>query len=191
MAMMHTFGPPSLFVTVSPCHHDATLMLKISGLADGGRFQRSFTLPSLASRRRMLTENPVASAVVYRTLINAFYEELFGLPLEHNRKKSHPPVAQRQKGIFGTPIAGMGVTEMQGRKSPHGHSLLWHEVTALTIQDALSSKQCCDLICRRLDSMICALLPLGPDGPVTPNSDFPCDEPSCASRWSCFTSDSH
>ena len=82
LSMIMFFGPPAYFVTISPSDNDSAILLKIAsfGEAGGGDIQRSFPLPTVNKRRQKLATNPVAAALVYRTMCQCVFEELVGLP---------------------------------------------------------------------------------------------------------------
>jgi hypothetical protein len=65
--------------------------------------------------------------------INAVFEELFGLPLQH-RSRATPLMRNRTRGIFGTPVAAFGVVEEQARLTLHGHWLLWGGISPRLLQ---------------------------------------------------------
>ena len=134
-AMVFYFGLPSFFITISPSDLDAVLIIELckSPLSAGttavpGSTTESTSrvpLPGLADRAKLLAENPGHAAAVFHHLMESVSSALYRLDMEAGRRKSNPPVSQRECSILGVPVGYYGVFETQGRGSLHVHTAFW------------------------------------------------------------------
>lgn len=157
--MARSFGLPSLFLTISPddVHHPLALRLcfkhitndtfpaKENGFVEalqGGEtaFEAVLGLDpadiSEEELQRLMAENPVAAAEVYQRMMHAVAECLLGLPVESGKVRKSTPVAAREGGLFGTPVAFFAVTETSGRKALHFHLIFWGGMAPELVQAA-------------------------------------------------------
>ena len=168
MAIMQYTGAFSIFGTIAPADMDSALMLRLSctppnsetGVFADAEDGIKLKLPGLVARHKILANNPVAAAQVYGRLVENLFALLIGLPTSHTTRKSPPPVRDRGQGLLGVPIAFGGVTEAQARHSPHLHFLLATDITPITIQKYCDNPEVLKLLCARLDSILCANIPL-------------------------------
>ena len=131
LAMTHLYGLPSFFVTISPADLDAVLIIELAKPAaqalsgDASAIRQSIRLPDLADRAKLLAENPGHAAAVFHHLMEAISSALYRLDPEAGRRKSNPPVSERECSILGIPVGFYGVYETQGRGSLHIHTAVW------------------------------------------------------------------
>jgi hypothetical protein len=104
---MIKYGTPVLWITISPAVSHSPIFIQIAGhdvnLSD---------LPSHIARAKMVANDPVAAAIYYNTVIDAFITYILGYK-------------QHGGGIFGKPAAYYGMTEEQGTGTLHNHMLVW------------------------------------------------------------------
>ena len=100
-------GSPALWITLSPAVTHSPIFLQLAGydvdLSD---------IPSHVERAKLVANDPVAAALYFNTVIDAFTEFLLG----YNQQNS---------GCFGYPSAFYGMTEEQGTGTLHNHMLVW------------------------------------------------------------------
>ena len=105
--LMIQAGSPVLWITLSPAVTHSPLFLQIAGHnLDPSR------IPSNVERAILVANDPVASAIYFNTVIDAFTKYLLGYK-------------QRDGGAFGHPSAYYGMTEEQGTGTLHNHMLVW------------------------------------------------------------------
>ena len=160
-AMIHYFGLPSWFVTVSPSDLDSIIILRLaSPLKDNNdSMQCQFVVPHLNVCIETLANNPAAAAEVFIRLITALFECLVALPLHHNLKQSHSSVRERRQGIFGVPVAHFCAIEVQGRGSLHAHFIVMGGVAPDIMQAAVNNPEYLSIIQKKIDSMVKAEIP--------------------------------
>ena len=106
-ALMVQMGTPVLWITLSPAVTHSPIFLQIAGYnVDLSE------IPSHVERAKLVANDPVAAAIYYNTIIDAFTKYLLG----YNDSKG---------GIFGHVSAYYGMTEEQGTGTLHNHMLLW------------------------------------------------------------------
>merc|ERR1711928_272269 len=105
--LMIKYGTPVLWITISPAVSHSPLFMQIAGhkvdLSD---------LPSHVERAKIVANDPVAAAIYYNTVIDAFVDYILGYK-------------QANGGTFGKPAAYYGMTEEQGTGTLHNHMLVW------------------------------------------------------------------
>jgi hypothetical protein len=128
-AMVHRYGLPSMFLTLAPDDQRNPNVLRMcfpskdnvsfpadpEGFLDALRSAQDKykSIPlGRSDLRRMVCGNPVAAAETFREVIEAVFEELLGLQLDHKSRKSVPYSAK--SGIFGKAKAAFAVFEAQG-----------------------------------------------------------------------------
>jgi len=160
-AMIHYFGLPAWFVTVSPSDIDSVVILRLAQpLRDNqDPLQFKFVIPPIPVRLEILANNPAAAAEVFIQQLSVIFDCLIALPIHHNLKKSHIPLQQRRQGIFGVPVAHFSAVEVQGRGSLHVHFILIGGVNPETMQAAVNNPELLDIVCIKLDSMVKAEIP--------------------------------
>jgi hypothetical protein len=168
LAIVMYSGVFSIFGTVSPADMDSSLLLELACTPRSGELgsfsqataKVNIKLPTLLERHRILAENPVAAAQVYKRLVENMFDILIGLPACHTVRKSPPPVSERGEGLLGTPITFGGVTEAQQRHSPHLHFLLCTDMSPMAIQQYCDQPEIMKLLCNRLDSIVRCYVPV-------------------------------
>lgn len=70
--------------------------------------------------QKLVANNPVASSAIYNETVNAIFEVIVGLPFSNSIRKTTP--FSTKTGAYGKVSATYIVTEVQGRKTLHGHS---------------------------------------------------------------------
>ena len=160
-AMIHYFGLPSWFVTVSPSDLDSIIILRLATpLKDNNdSMQCQFVVPDFNVCIKTLANNPAAAAEVFIRLITALFECLVALPLHHTLKQSHCSVGERRQGIFGVPVAHFCAIEVQGRGSLHAHFIVMGGVAPDIMQSAVDNPEYLSVIQKKLDSMVKAEIP--------------------------------
>ena len=105
--LMIKYGTPVLWITISPAVSHSPIFMQIAGhkvdLSD---------IPSHVERAKMVANDPVAAAIYYNTVIDAFVDYILGYK-------------QANGGTFGKPAAYYGMTEEQGTGTLHNHMLVW------------------------------------------------------------------
>jgi hypothetical protein len=95
--------------------------------------------------QRLASDNPVACAAVFQSVVEAFTETLLGLPLADKTRKSSLPdstprgpqftfACERAKGVFGHLTGYFGVVECSGRKTLHFHFLGYGGIAPAVLQ---------------------------------------------------------
>ena len=185
LALINYAGPFSFFVTVSPADFNSAIMLRLSNEVEtlDGDSDIVFKLPGHSERMRILARNPVAAASYYRALIESFFTHLVRLDPEHMTRKSGPGSANtRDEGLFGVPICFLGVTEIQGRGTPHLHAVITTDFSPTTIRTYIDRPDVREALAERLNSILQGHLP--PDAEqfserASPDSET-CHEPTTA-----------
>jgi hypothetical protein len=160
LALKRHFGPFSWFVTFAPADMDSPLLLRLSH--EHSSFTKDFdlsTLPTLAKRHKYLASNPYAASIVYERLVHAFLRELICMIPGHQSRTSHPPIDERREGVLGIPICYAGLSELQGRISPHLHMLHNSDLSPVTLSKHLDTPGFMEMFMKRLDSMVQAWIP--------------------------------
>ena len=116
-----------------------------------------------------VTNNPVASAFIYKRLIYNIVTILIGLKPSRlfdtrSKRKISPRFTASSETDEGGVIAGHvdaynGVHEASGRGGLHAHLMLWAAICADLLQGVADMKEICDIVSETLDSMFCATLP--------------------------------
>ena len=104
---MIEMGSPVLWITISPAVSHSPIFLQIAG-HDVDLTQ----IPSHVERATMVANDPVAAAIYFNTIVDAFTKYLLGYK-------------QSKSGAFGYPSAFYGMTEEQGTGTLHNHMLVW------------------------------------------------------------------
>ena len=129
-ALQHTFGMGSLFLTVTPDDDNSILMQAYTGkLIDMNPdwYQPGFNLADMedgplkhlaTERTQLRLQYPGISAMYYEAVLEIVIRDVIGWDL-------NTEAPTRQPGLFGTPLAFSCATEEQGRKSLHGHFIIW------------------------------------------------------------------
>ena len=183
LGMMQFFGLPSIFLTISPSDMDYGLLLQWTDKQPPtfDPSYRTVSLPLTYERRKILADNPVIAAEIYRRLVEFAVDILLGHPMAKAHKKSMGPTHSREDGMLGKIYAFFGVTEIQGRGSPHAHMTLWTDLGPCTIRQMLNDKASHEMLMSRLDSLITAAIPaeiVEESRDKTKNrSPFPCMDP--------------
>ena len=105
--LMIKYGTPVLWITLSPAVSHSPIFMQLAG-----HEVDLSNLPSHVERAKIVANDPVAAAMYYKTVINAFTTYLLGYK-------------QSGGGIFGKPSAYYGMTEEQGTGTLHNHMLVW------------------------------------------------------------------
>ena len=134
-AIMHQFGLPSIFLTVTPDDDNSYLLQVLSsenndadgsigappgdrgGQASGGLH----TIPekSATPRATLRLKYPGLASMAYDILIEIVIEQVIGWDISKNKQ------SDTCKGLFGEVEAFTVTTEEQGRSTLHGHMLIW------------------------------------------------------------------
>ena len=107
--LMIQYGTPSLWITISPAVVHSPIFMQIAGEAIDIDFSN---IPAHVERAKLVANNPVAAAIYYNTVIDAFTKYLLGYK-------------QLNGGTFGYTTAFYGMTEEQGTGTLHNHMLVW------------------------------------------------------------------
>ena len=100
-------GTPALWITLSPAVTHSPIFLQIAGYnVDISE------IPAHAERAKLVANDPVAAAMYFNEIIDAFTKYLLGYK-------------DPDGGIFGHPSAYYGMTEEQGTGTLHNHMLVW------------------------------------------------------------------
>ena len=154
-SLVHRFGLPSLFITISFDDMMSALSIRMSfpnrdnvsfpATADGFlealmSEQKEYGDVKLDrdSLRKLAMENPVAAAEVFKRMIEAVFSEMIGLPAEHTIKKT-TSYKSNGGGLFGNITAAFSVVEAQ--VSP----IVYRDLIAVT---KMSSRTLCLVECR-------------------------------------------
>ena len=156
-AFCFEFGTPTYFLTFTPDDISSNLLIRFVSAGDEAEF--TVDLSAFAVRARLLAQNPTAQAQAFRVLVEALVDKLICLVDERRARGDHGPVSSRSTGVFGLPIAFFGVTESQGRGSPHIHLVGWSETGPALVSKLSHLDQCSALIADVIDSILTAQLP--------------------------------
>ena len=186
IACCREHGTPSYFVTVSPDDSSNPTALRLSlrptsntdfpavdndfagtlrcgeeefqysiGPGDEGR---DFYLP--IKRRdcvNLISAHTDASVRSYERIINSFFEDILGVQLTNQSKKTLP-VQSRPMGVFGKVLAAIGVSEVQQRGCLHGHVLVWPEAPNSLYLDCAHYPTLFSALSEALDRIVTATL---------------------------------
>ena len=85
--------------------------------------QHTYKIPLKDERlRAYIEQDPVASAEIFKLVIETLYAELFGIPVESpSVRKTKSGKSRGLGGVFGNVTAVVGVIEAQARDALHGH----------------------------------------------------------------------
>ena len=83
-----------------------------------------------------LVNDVIASAEIFRILIEVLFEVLLGTPWSYKNRKSVPLYERSIKGVFDVGVASYLNDEEQGRGSLHGHGFHWGAISPLVLQKA-------------------------------------------------------
>ena len=111
-----------------------------------------------ARLKKMVTDNPVAAALVFKNIMEVVLEELLGIQSESKIRKT-VPLQCRRKGIFGTTTALFSVTEVQARLTLHAHVCLWGNIPPELMQKAAFNENIVRKVAQVLDSQYAAQFP--------------------------------
>jgi len=136
----------------------------------------------MSERHRIVTENPFAAALSYERLINAVLECLIGLRPSHRSKKSNPIINDRKVGLFGVPLAYVGVTEAQSKGAAHFHFVLWCDGSPAYIQRHITDPARMAALAARIDSMVTAALTENAQHAAENKTSLPVEEPTLIYR---------
>ncbi|MGB1605819.1 MAG: hypothetical protein ACPIOQ_74515, partial [Promethearchaeia archaeon] len=100
--------------------------------------------------QRLATDNPVATSETYQRVVDIAHKVLFALPDAKDRRGNEVDA----KGIFGTPVAHIHVTETQGRGSLHVHGALWTQIAPECIAGALGDDAAMEAIRAALETQV-------------------------------------
>ena len=156
-ALIHYAGLPLWFWTISPSDVDSVPELRIAGL--------QFPLPSLQHRAHVIARNPAAAARAFQNLINAVFENIFGLGQQGSRKTSAPSFGTNQRRVHRCVLCGghcvgyFGVTETQGRGALHMHGCLFCTLGPQLLQRCQADPELSSRIASVIDSVVIAGLP--------------------------------
>ena len=175
LSLVRYSGMPAIFCTLAPADNDSVLILRIAASGTSAPYDVSLPLPTLAERRRVVTLNPVAAAIVYKRMLEAFLECLVGLAPSHLRRRS-VSMAERPLGIFGRVVGYAVVTEEQARRSAHAHAVIQTDMSPMLVQRAVDDVELRAELCRRFDTIVEASLPRDTEANAT--SELPCAEPT-------------
>ena len=193
LAMAKRYGPATTFLTITPddinCPSSFRLACrsinntKFPAIADHNFFRKlhecsthmdegNIKIPlSYSQRLQKSTENPVAVALEYQSLLENILRELIGVPLDFqagdNSKrvrtwyfKSNASNCPHHKGVFGHITSYFGATETQDRGALHFHVILWGGVTPKLLENSVGLPTVCKHIQKALDSQYVASMPL-------------------------------
>ena len=121
MSLWNHFGPPSIFVTISPCDF-VSFRMKLYATSDHHK------LPSLdwtneeciadwTLRSKLRNTFPGAGAIEFQNFLQIFIEDCLGWDVKKRKPKCD--------GMFGELLAFGGKVEEQARFTLHIHFLLW------------------------------------------------------------------
>jgi hypothetical protein len=180
LALIHRFGLPSVFMTVSPddAHHPMSVRLSFPSIANVGfpadpaaaqAFMAAMQRDGVAAVAgqdvrevqlpHRIASNPVAAAYMFRELLAALHRDLFGAPLASETKTSRPYMV-RVRGLFGRCAATYFVVEAQGRGTLHVHLLFWGGMPPDVVAAVAAYPALLQRVREVLDSMFVAQLPV-------------------------------
>ncbi len=108
---------------------------------------------------KLVVEDPVAAALVFKRVIEVVMEVLLGIKPEYMARSTTPPLQSRPRGIFGTTTAVFAVVETQARKALHGHAAIWGSIPAGFLQGIATNEVVVQKVSDVLDSFYTARLP--------------------------------
>ena len=157
------FDLHSMFITVSFDDTGNRLLLRfaMSG-SDPGLMENvdgelgTLSVPAWPECARLLAENPVFAAIVFRRITCAIAEVLIGLSLDPSKKTSSLAVGSREPGMCGVPLALIDAIEAQGRGTLHGHLLFWGGLSAALLQNVAHHELLRHTVGKVLDTMMSA-----------------------------------
>ena len=170
-AMNYQYGPPALFLTVSPdaVHDPASVMMSFPtpGQFDHDEFLREFASSGsfnmdknctpinlgTSNLKRLFAANPVASVESFNKKVAVILETFFGFIKCGKRSKSPG------YGMLGRSFAYYLVVEAQGRGCLHFHMLFWGTFSPQLIQAASSSPKYREIVSKALEKMASCELP--------------------------------
>ena len=127
--------------------------------------QEQVELPSVHTRTKLVTNNPIAAAQVFDRVMRAFFSVIAGIPLNDftGKRANVDRLLYANKGdyvgVFGRLHANYGVIEAQSSSSLHTHFHLWghldHKVIEQWVHDDDFRKQ----ITESIDNIITARMP--------------------------------
>ena len=151
-AMIYYLGFPSDFGTYSVDDIYGLLNIRLSiapkdnnnfPAVDGGltmalqsnakEFNQVPTTP--AALRTLLASNPVASAEIFRLIVQTIFTYVIGMPPCENARRT-VPLPERPHGISGTVTGAFGSLETQDRGSLHMHFVSFGSLTPTLLQAA-------------------------------------------------------
>ena len=115
-----------------------------------------------AKRAKLLSQNPVGAACVYKGLVLDVLSIIIGKePMFDDRRKDRTKLVSFEditSGMIGTSLAYFGVTETTGRGSLHFHVVLWGGMSPDILEAISDLKRLCTYASSVLDSMYGAQL---------------------------------
>ena len=160
--MYHFFSLPFIFGTISPSMRDSRLAIRMCHCRPD---EEPIELPSVHTRTKLITDDPIAAAQVFDRVMRAFFSVIAGIPLnDFTGKRANVDrllYANKGKyvGVFGRLNANYGVIEAQSSSSLHTHFHLWghldHKVVEQWVHDEDFRKQ----ITKSIDDIITARMP--------------------------------
>lgn len=147
------FGPPNLFVTISPAPTDFGLLIRVASSGATAVHE----LP-LTERARIALKHPVLAVKVFWKLLNSVCEYLVGLPLSEVGKRKTQHAYTRATGIYSKAFAIYGVLESQG-KNLHAHQILNSSEPTYVVQQLSHDQDFVSAMATVLDSQVLASLP--------------------------------
>jgi hypothetical protein len=110
-------------------------------------------------RVKVASQNPVASARMYCSLLDAIFTTLLGKSLCQNGGRSTKPNWERKTGLFGDVVAAYGVTENTQRGSLHAHFILWGGLPPTLLTMVAHIPILVEALCSVLESMFVTKIP--------------------------------
>lgn len=135
------YGKPSVFLIVFPDDVHLPIVLRLAfpfksntafpahfssfleALRQGEPTYDEHTVSEF-SLQKLVTDNPCASAAIFKMLMENLFSVLFGIFLASMVKKT-TPLFHRREGVFGRATAAFSVTEIQGQVSLYAHLAIW------------------------------------------------------------------
>ena len=174
-------GCPSVFFTVAPDDVHSVMSIRMcvpTGEGNGNAHfpakdeglvknlldrAQSFEIAKLpigeCDLKKMIAENPVAAAEIFKETLEAIFTALLGLPPERLSRKTKP-LGALHKGAFGECTAVYSVIETQGRLSLHAHMAVWTVLRPSVIQNCSAYEELATEIAKVFDSQFVAELPV-------------------------------
>lgn len=178
--MVHRFGLPSVFLTISPDDVYSPMVLRMcvppptlgqaSPIEDLDAFLRGMAGEKtevvlgghVLSRDEVTAKaanNPVACAELFHRTMVSVFKHLLGVEPAHTTRKTMRRGA-RGGGVFGDVTAVYAVCEAQNRGSLHMHMAIWGGVPPNVLQAVAACPALCAQVGTALDSMFTATLPV-------------------------------